>query len=81
MCVSCWSQGIQQGAAAGSTSAALGLIAAGLSNIGLRGLADRLLIARVAWITPRRAKLAAGIVALGVLVAVMGLLTQPTTPY
>lgn len=66
-------QGIEQGAAAGSSSAAIGLIAAGLSNIGLRGLADRLVATRVEWITPKLVKLTAAFVALAVLVAVVTL--------
>lgn len=59
--------------AAGSSSAALGLIAAGLSNIGLRGLADRLVTTRVEWVTPRLVKLTAASVALAILVAVVSL--------
>jgi len=79
MCVSCWAQGIERGAAAGNSSAAIGLVAAGLSNLGLRGLADRVLATRFDWVTPRRVKAVAGVVSLVVLVVAVTL-TRPTVP-
>lgn len=73
MCVSCTLQGLEQGAAAGSASGALALLGAGLASIGLRGAADRLVRARVDWLTPGRLKLISAAVTIGVLFAIVAL--------
>jgi hypothetical protein len=71
MCVSCTLQGLEQGAAAGSASGAVGLLGAGLASIGFRGAADRLVATRVEVVDARWIKLASAAVAIVVLVAVV----------
>jgi hypothetical protein len=68
MCVTCTFQGLEQGAAAGSASGAVGLLAAGLSFAGLRGAANRLLT-----VDTRLVGAGAGALALAVVVLVMTL--------
>jgi sugar phosphate permease len=81
VCVSCVVQSVEQGAAAGSTSGAIGLIAAGLSAAGMRGLAGRLVAARFDWVTPRRVKLASAVVAMLVLAVVIQLTADSASPH
>ena len=69
VCVTCTLQGLEQGAAAGSASGAVGLLAAGLASVGFRGAATRLV-----GLSPRLFAVASGAVALAVLVAVVALL-------
>jgi hypothetical protein len=73
MCASCALQGLEQGAAAGSASGAVGLLGAGLASIGFRGAADRLVGTRVEWLDGRWIKLASAVVALVVLLAIVAL--------
>jgi hypothetical protein len=68
VCVSCTLQGLEQGAAAGSASGAVGLLAAGLASVGFRGAANRLVA-----VSPRLVAFATGAVAIGVLLTVMPL--------
>jgi hypothetical protein len=68
MCVTCTLQGLEQGAAAGSASGAVGLVAAGLASVGFRGVATRLVA-----LSPRVVALASGVIALAVLLTVMAL--------
>lgn len=68
MCVTCAIQGLEQGAAAGSASGAVGLLAAGMASIGFRGAATRLV-----GLSPRLIAFASGAVALAVVLAVVAL--------
>jgi preprotein translocase subunit Sec61beta len=68
MCVTCTLQGLEQGAAAGSASGGVGLLAAGLASVGFRGAATRLVA-----LSPRLVVLASSAVALAVLLTVVAL--------
>jgi hypothetical protein len=68
VCVTCTLQGLEQGAAAGSASGAVGLLAAGLASVGFRGAANRLVA-----VSPRLVAFATSAVAIVVLLAVMAL--------
>ena len=71
--MTCTLQGLEQGAAAGSASGAIGLLSAALASMGFRGAANRLVVARVDRVTPRMVGFASAAVAMVVLFAVMGL--------
>lgn len=71
MCVTCTLQGLEQGAAAGSASGALGLLGAGLASLGFQGAANRVAAARVDGLGARWIQTASAVVALVVLMAIV----------
>jgi hypothetical protein len=81
VCMNCVVQTVEQGAAAGSASGAIALLATGLSALGLRGLANRLTAAGFDWITPRRVTAATVMVVIVVAVFVAQLTADSASPY
>jgi hypothetical protein len=81
VCMNCVVQTVEQGAAAGSASGAIALLATGLSALGLRGLAARLTAAGFDWVTPRRVTVATMVLVIVVAVVVAQLTADSASPH